>query len=237
MNLSLPETIEKLYESELPILTFQAKEKYSNGKAIYLLDEEYLSVEKFVSELLKRNGFESISGVNFRRAFEYLNFSQEKSARFDELIQSLESDKQFGKTIHGKRIQDLKSLKKKILGYKSKLSEQPELVYQLIDLASSLHKEMRVSLSSIVENEATCFEIIKNLDKHGIIKLMGFFDHINGLIRGTPDLFVFSKNEFYFVEVKSDKDSLSKWQICFIHYFRKMVGDNIKVLHIVNENW
>jgi hypothetical protein len=57
------------------------------------------------------------------------------------------------------------------------------------------------------------------------------------LKRGTPDLFIFKDKKYWFVEVKSSNDSLSKYQNFFIHHFQEIVGENIFVLNVVDKIW
>lgn len=49
----------------------------------------------------------------------------------------------------------------------------------------------------------------------------------------APDLFVFKDNKFFFVEVKRDKDYLSKRQINFFKNIEKELRCKVKIIHVL----
>lgn len=53
--------------------------------------------------------------------------------------------------------------------------------------------------------------------------------------RGLPDLIIFNKNEFFFVEVKSENDNLSYYQVQWHKYLSEIVRANV-VIFSINKN-
>jgi hypothetical protein len=234
LNLKIPSGIELLYSNQIEFITIQATEVYKNGKVHYKLNDEFVSVETFIENLLIENGFKCFPGLLIKNAFKYISYEIEN---IDGLILKLENEKQFGKTIHGKRIHELKKLKKDYIAASLKFDHENDDHIQLLNTAKMIHKEIRGNANETYERESLLFDFLMERPENEVRSLKPFFEKISVLQRGTPDFYIFNDNEYYFVEVKSDKDSLSKFQICFINYFRQMVGDNIKVLQVVNDKW
>jgi hypothetical protein len=194
-----------------------------------------MNVEELAKRLLESNGYSVISGLEIRSAYNYIAFSREYV--LDEFIERLSQHTQFKKLVYGNKIQELKILRKKIKALKEEVLKQNKLNRELIDLGLRFHKEVRISLEENLNREYAMFEFIKTRSDQEIISLIKYFDRMGSLYKGMPDFYIYKGDEFAFIEVKSDNDSLSKWQNCFIHFFREIVGNNIMVLNIVNDKW
>jgi hypothetical protein len=234
LDLKFHSGVELLYSNQIEFITIQATEAYRNGKVHYKWNDEFFSVETFIEYLLIENGFKCFPGLLIKNVFKYISYDIEN---IDDLILKLENEKQFGKTIHGKRIHDLKKLKKDFTLARLKFDNENDDHIQLLNSAKMIHNEIRGNAGDTYERESSLFDFFMERPENEVRPLKPFFEKISALQRGTPDFYIFNDNEYYFVEVKSDKDSLSKYQICFINYFRQMVGDNIKVLQVVNDKW
>jgi hypothetical protein len=235
IELNLQDSMNFLYSHNVEFITIEVPEERRQGKPYYLWDDQYISVEALAVKLFESNGYSVISGIELRNAYNYISYSREYV--LEEHIENLSKHTQFGKLTYGNRIQELKILRKKIKALKEEVLIQNRLNRDLIDLTLKLHKEVRISHPDNLKKEYEMFDFIKTRGDVEIISLIKFFDKIGSIYKGTPDLYIYKDDEFAFIEVKSDTDSLSKWQNCFIHFFRQIVGDNIMVLNIVNDKW
>jgi hypothetical protein len=220
--------INKLYENTISIITIEAEELKQKSKSFYQYKNQFHSVEEFCSLFFMDNGFNIFLGVQFSQVFSFISFNFD----YDTSV--------YENYILGSKKIDSKSLIqkfKKLEEYRNITLENNILSNKLIDLAQELMELYYSAYEPKKMKLIPIFEFVRSLPQEEIIRLTRFYYRISGLNRGTPDLFIFKDGKYWFVEVKSSNDSLSKYQNFFIHHFQEIVGKNIFVLNVVDKHW
>lgn len=220
--------IQKLYENTISLLTVEAEELKQKSKSLYEYKNQFYSVEEFSSLFFKENGYLTYYGVDFSQVFSYIsfNFDYDTSVYENYILGSKLID---SKALHQK-FKQLERLRNITLENNALSDELIFLAQELMELYYSTYEPKKLKLISI-------FDFVRSLPQDEIIRLIRFYYKISGLKRGTPDLLIFKERKYWFVEVKSSNDSLSKYQNFFIHHFQEIVGENIFVLNVVDKNW
>lgn len=76
---------------------------------------------------------------------------------------------------------------------------------------------------------------VRQLDRSAILRVVRFYRDLGYKTKGAPDLFLVRGSSFWFAEVKSAGDSLSRAQYEFFEGFLRIVGENILVLRVLWE--
>jgi hypothetical protein len=220
--------ISKLYENTISLLTVEAEELKQKSKSLYQYKNQFYSVEEFSALFFKENGYLIYYGVDFSQVFSYISFNFD----YDTSV--------FENYILGSRLIDSKALHQKFRQLellRNITLENNELNNELISLAQELMELYYFTYEPKKLKLIPIFDFVRSLPQEEIIRLIRFYHRISGLKRGTPDLFIFKDKKYWFVEVKSSNDSLSKYQNFFIHHFQEIVGENIFVLNVVDKIW
>jgi hypothetical protein len=227
-DLKFNSDISKLYENTISLLTVEAEKLKQKSKSLYQYKNEFYPVEEFSSLFFKENGYLIYSGVDFSQVFSYIsfNFDYDTTVYENYILGSKLID---SKTLHQK-FNQLERLRNITLENNILSDELIFLAQELMELYYSTYEPKKLKLVSI-------FDFVLSLPQEEIVRLIRFYYRISGLKRGTPDLFIIKDKKYWFVEVKSSNDSLSKYQNFFIHHFQEIVGENIFVLNVVDKNW
>ena len=75
-----------------------------------------------------------------------------------------------------------------------------------------------------------------NMDRDFLYRLTNMYKRMGYTTKGAPDLVAFAKTNPWFIEVKSQTDSLSPEQYKYFEDFLTSVGKNILVLRVLPEN-
>jgi hypothetical protein len=218
-----------LYSTNILIKTIQAKEKKINSKVCYQFKNNFYPVEQFASILFKENGYDNFNGVEFNRALSYLSFNFDYDSKQEENYMLMWNENLTREDLHQKF--------NKLISLRNDVIIKQNLDRKIIDLAEDIIKYYYKPSEEKIKTISKIFNFIRALDNEEIIKLIKFSFQIRGLKKGTPDLIIFKNNEYWLVEVKSSNDSLSRYQVFYINYFKKIVGENVFVLSFVDGDW
>ena len=222
------EDITHQYTSKIEYLTIEAEETKNKSKSLYKFNGAFHQVEEFGRLFFKENGYSCVDGVDFSQVFSHLSFNFDFDTQVHEnyILGSQLIDK---KTLDG-IFKTLRDLRDKVLNEDVFSTQLFEITQNLIELYYSTFEPKRTRLLNVLE-------FIKTIPIKELIKLVKFYYRISGLKRGSPDLVVYDKDNYWLVEVKSSNDSLSKYQLFYFNYFQEIVGENIFVLSVVDKDW
>jgi len=227
-DLKFNSDISKLYENTISLLTVEAEELKQKSKSLYQYKNEFYPVEEFSSLFFKENGYNVFLGVEFSQVLSYISFNFDyDTAVYENYILG---SKQIDPISLSKMFTQLGELRDIILETNTLSEKLINLAQELMELYYSTYEPKKLKLTPI-------FDFVRSLPQEEIIRLIRFYYKISGLKKGTPDLIIFKDKKYWFVEVKSSNDSLSKYQNFFIHHFQEIVGENIFVLNVLEKNW
>lgn len=222
------ENLDLLFTTNIEVISVSAKEKLMNNKSYYWFDDDYYKVEDFATKVLIKNSFEVFKGTDISSIFNFIIGIEQYEK------QLLRNSKLNNDVIKSDVILDkIKTIKK----LKNDLIQNNTFHIKLIDYSEFLYDLLYNYSDDKIINNNYLYNVLRALDQSDISKLFVFFEQISGLKRGVPDLFIMKNKSFYFVEVKSKNDSLSRYQIFFINKFKKYVSDNIFVFHVQINDW
>jgi hypothetical protein len=224
----LNENLDFLFTTNIEVISVSAKEKLMNNKSYYWYNDDYYKVEDFAKKVFNNNDYEVYKGVEISGIF---NFIIHINQYENQLIRNSKLNNEIYKT-------DVILHKiKTIIKLKQDLIQDKIFHVKLIDYSEVLFDLFYNYSDEKIINNNYLFNVLRALDQKDLTKLFVFFEQISGLKRGVPDLFILKNKSFYFVEVKSKNDSLSRYQIFFINKFKKIVSDNIFVFHVQINDW
>lgn len=229
INFKYNKFINPLFTHKVNIISVEAEEKLLNGKSLYNYENEFMIVENFSRKFFESNGFQVFNGVDVCFAFNFiinLNSNNVKTL--------LRNAKLINPEI---KIEYINERVKVISNLLNDLINEKIFHIKLIDYAEELADIFYCYNDSKIKRNNSSYNVMRIVSKNDLIKLFNFFIRIQDLKKGVPDLFLINNKEFYFVEVKSKNDTLSRFQNFFIHYFQKMVNQNIFVLHVQTNDW
>lgn len=227
-NIKFNEDITHQYTAKIEYLTIEAEETKNKSKSLYKFNGAFHQVEEFGRLFFKENGYSCVDGVDFSQVFSHISFNFDYDTQVHEnyILGSQLIDK---KTLDG-IFKTLRDLRDKVLNEDVFSTQLFEITQNLIELYYSTFEPKRTRLLNVLE-------FIKTIPIKELIKLVKFYYRISGLKRGSPDLVVYDKDNYWLVEVKSSNDSLSKYQLFYFNYFQEIVGENIFVLSVVDKDW
>lgn len=222
------ENLDFLFTTNIEVISVSAKEKLMNNKSYYWYDDDYYKVEDFATKVLIKNSFEVFKGTDISSIFNFIIHIEQYE---NQLIRNSKLNNEIYKT--DDILEKIKTIKK----LKRYLIQDKIFHVKLIDYSEVLFDLFYNYSDEKLINDNYLFNVLRKLDQSDISKLFVFFEQISGLKRGVPDLFIMKNKSFFFVEVKSKNDSLSRYQIFFINKFKKYVSDNIFVFHVQINDW
>ena len=103
----------------------------------------------------------------------------------------------------------------------------------LVDEAEAMLLKYYASYPPKQAVHATVAKHVRSMDQGLVLRLIAFYRGAGYTTKGAPDLFAASGGSFWFVEVKSQKDSLSAAQYEFFEGYLTSVAQHILVLRVV----
>lgn len=203
----------------IPHIVIRAPQTVKNKKPAFSLRGNLLRVEDFAQQLLEDNGYTVFKGDDAHLFFSILSFNFKNSFFLDVCKNLVGQDAD-------KHLATLDVAVSKCIAEScitEELISQAELVLMMYYSSYPPKKEIHSALS----------EQVRRLDQDIVLSLVRFYRQVEYTTKGAPDLFAVRNSSFYFVEVKSQTDSLSAAQYDFFEGFLNMVGENILVLRVL----
>ena len=222
------ENLDFLFTTNIEVISVSAKEKLMNNKSYYWYDDDFYKVEDFATKVFNYNNYEVYKGDEISGIFNFIIGIEQYEKQ---LIRNSKLNNDLIKTDF--ILDKIKTIKK----LKNDLIQNNTFHIKLIDYSEFLYDLFYNYSDDKIINNNYLFNVLRILDQTDLTKLFIFFEQISGLKRGVPDLFIIKNKSFFFVEVKSKNDSLSRYQIFFINKFKKYISDNIFVFHVQINDW
>ncbi len=203
----------------IPHIVIRAEQTIKNKKPLFLLRGNLLGVEEFAQQMLEYNGYTVFKGDDVHLFFSILSFNFKNSFFLDVCKNWMGQDAD----------KHLAALETAV----SKCIAESHIADELFNIAESVLKMYYSSYPPKKEIHSALRQQLRTLDKDVVLSLIRFYRQVGYKTKGVPDLFVIRSSSFYFIEVKSQTDSLSAEQYDFFEGFLNMVGKNILVLRVL----
>lgn len=219
-ELILPKNLSESICYSIQHVVVKANPQFQEKKLFFYVNGKLKKVEDYAKNLFKVAGWDVYKGDDVHLFLSVLSCNFQNSF-FNDVIKNYVG-KNAEKYINELELIIQDSFNDGII--QPDLVEKASLILQKYYNTYTPKKKIMISIA----------DCIKNIDQNILFKLLKLYREDGYSTKGAPDLFIYSNNIFYFVEVKSQTDSLSQFQY---HYFEKyltLVSDNIFVLRIVN---
>jgi hypothetical protein len=213
------------------------KVKSTKGKAKYILNDDKFFVEELAQKIYEKEGYFSLWSENdywltlFTLLFWDVIFAKLKGiwtpelGEFPNQYQDMPQDF-FSNKFYEKR--------KNLFDNKIKELSHSDIKQRL----QSSYRENYQKPCRSIENwdKFTIEELSIAIEKIEINKLLKILERLakdfNGNRAGLPDLFIYSENEYFFAEVKGEKDKISKKQHLWHSFLSKELGFKVEIFMV-----
>ncbi len=200
-------------------IAIKSRQVVRDKRPFFLLEGELLKVEDFSQRLFERDGYRVFSGDDAHLFFSILSFNFRDSFFYEVCKNWVGHDAE----IH------LGALETAV----SKCLDQCHVTEELIREAGVILNKYYAAYPPKQAVHLAIGELTRTFNPELLLNLLRFYRATGYTTKGAPDLFIIRDSDFWFVEVKSQNDSLSPEQYDFFEGFIKMVGENILVLRLL----
>lgn len=190
-----------------------------NKRPFFLLEGEPLKVEDFAQRLFQRAAYRVFKGDDAHLFFSILSFNFKDSFFYEVCKNWVGHDAE-------KHLSTLEAVVSKCL-------DQCNVTEELIKETEVILNKYYMPYPPKQAIHSAIAELVRTFNPVLLLKLLRFYRVMGYTTKGAPDLLIVRNSGFWFVEVKSQNDSLSPDQYEFFEGFLKMVGENILVLRLL----
>lgn len=217
-----PDRIEGIVSYAIPHLVVRVPTRPDEQRRLYEVEGRAVRVEQYASHILTNAGWTVVKGDDAHLFFSILSCNFRDSF-FREVC---------GNWVGADAEERIAELNDTVLVS----LESGRLHTHLVDQAEAMLLQYYASYSPKQVIHSAIAEQIRSIDQKLLLRVIAFYRRMGYRTKGAPDLFAANRGAFWFIEVKSLRDSLSAAQYEFFEGYLTSVGQNILILRVVPES-
>lgn len=217
-----PEKMAGAVRYSIPHIVFRSEVCQNDSRRpLYLVEGKSLRVEEYASHMLTNAGWSVFKGDDAHLFFSVLSCNF-KDSFFREVCGNW-----IGASAEERIVQINTAVKDSLASGKLQAGLIEEAEDMLLKYYASYPPKQ------VIYNVLS--KHVRSMDHCLLLRLIAFYRRSGYKTKGAPDLFAVSGGSYWFIEVKSESDSLSAAQYEFFEGYLTSVGQNILVLRVISD--